>query len=206
VADKYLKEDASGGFQLEDGSGVYLLDDPGATYAAALDATMDIDVNSGNVQKRLRIGIENTGTVIGASAFKLRVSKNGGAYADVTSTSSNVKTFATSNYADGDDVPQLITSGTYQVDNNAAEESTGTFTLTAGIAAATKFEAEIALEFIAADLADNDSLDFRVTQSNATVLDTYTNTANITITKAAGAPAQPSPWQMVGQMGALIAQ
>ena len=80
---------------------------------------------------------------------------------------------------------QLITSGTYQTDNNAAEDNTGTFTLTAGLAAGARFETEIALEFIAADLSNDDSLNFRVTQSDATALDTYTNTANITIAKAA---------------------
>ncbi len=185
MAFKYLLEDASGGFQLEDGSGVLLLDD-GASYAAALDTTYDLDLSGGNAQLRLRIGIENTGGGAGASAFKLRYSKNGGAYADVTSASSNVKVVSTTYFADGDDVPQLITSGTYQSDNNAAEDSTGAFTLTAGLAAAARFEAEIALEFIAADLADNDSLDFRVTQSDATVLDTYTVTANVTINKVTG--------------------
>ena len=159
---------------------------PGASYAGDLDTSIDVDVTGGNVQKRLRIAISNTGTAVGASAFKLRYSKNGGAYADVTASSSNVKTFDTSHFADGDDVGQLIDTGTYQADNNAAEENTGAFTLTAGLAALTKFECEIALEFIAADLADNDSLDFRVTQSDGTVLDTYTNTANATITKGAG--------------------
>lgn len=159
---------------------------PSATYAAALDTTLDIDVTSANVKKRLRIGIENTGSGAGASAFKLRCSRNGGAYFDVTASSTYVKTTASTWFADGDDVPQIITSGTYQSDNNAAEESTGAFTLTAGLAASTKFETEIALEFISADLADNDSLDFRVTQSDGTVLDTYTNTANATITKGGG--------------------
>ncbi len=178
----------------------------GASYAGALDTSIEVDVTAGNVQKRLRIGIENTdATTAGASAYKVRVSKNGGAYADVTASSSNVKTFACANFADGDDVAQLITSGTYQTDNNAAEESTGAFTLTAGLAASTKFETEIALEFISADLANGDSLDFRITQSDGTVLDTYTVTANATITKSGAAPTL-RPWQKLGGLGALIAQ
>lgn len=192
MAFKYLLEDASGGFQLEDGTGVLLIDS-GATWAAALDTGLTVDVSAGNVQQRLRISIENTGGSTGASAFKIRVSKNGGAYADVTASSSNVKTFNTTWFADGDDVPQLITAATYQSDNNAAEESTGAFTLTAGLAASTIFEAEIALEFVAADLADADTLDFRITQSDGTVLDTYTVTPRATIVKSGGFDAATLP-------------
>lgn len=206
MAFKYLKEDASGGYLLEDGSGVLLLDDPNAQWAAALDTDITVDVTAGNVQQRLRISVENTGSGAGASAFKIRVSKNGGAYADVTASSSNVKTFNTANFADGDDVTQLITTGTYQSDNNAAEDSTGAFTLTAGLAAATRFEAEIALEFVAADLANADTLDFRITQSDSTVLTTYTVTPRATITKTGGAVPMLEPWQQRGGLGALMAQ
>ncbi len=187
MAFKYIKEDASGGFLLEDGTSLLLLDDPSATWAEDLDTSHAVDTSGGNVQLRLRIGVENSGTAIGATAFKIRCSRNSGAYFDVTASSTYVKTFGTAYYGDGDDVPQIITSGTYQADNNAAEGNTGAFTLTAGLAVATKFEAEIALEFIAADLSNADTLDFRITQSDATVLDTYTQTARATITAAAAA-------------------
>ena len=42
---------------------------------------------------------------------------------------------------------------------------------------------EVAIELVAADLANADTLDFRITQSDATVLNTYTVTPRITVSK-----------------------
>ena len=157
----------------------------GASWLAALDTTVNIDVGAGNVQRRLRISIENTGTAASGTVFKCQYRKNGGTWTDITASSSNVKTFASAYYADGDDVPQLLTGGTYQSDNNAAEESTGTFTLTAGLAAGSTFETEIALEFIQANVANTDTLDFRIVTSAGVALDAYDFTPQVTIIEGA---------------------
>ena len=105
---------------------------PGASWLAALNTPITVDVTSGNVQLRLRVGVTNSGGT-GATAYKWQYRKDAGAgfgaWTDITASSANVKTFATSHFADGDDVPQLITASAYQSDNNAAEESTGAFTL-----------------------------------------------------------------------------
>jgi hypothetical protein len=157
---------------------------PGAAWLAALNTAINVDVTSGNVQLRLRVGVTNSGGT-GATAYKWRYEKNNsGTLVDITNSSTNVRTFATSDYADGDDVPQLITGGSYQSDNNAAEESTGAFTLAAGLAASTSVESEIALEVIAADLNHTDTLEFFITQVDNTVLDTYTQVPSMAIVKS----------------------
>ena len=184
---KYILEDASGGFLLEDSSGYFLIDNNASWAAIANTGLTNVDVTSGNVRGRLRVSVKNTGDAAGGTGFKWRYSRNSGAKADITSSSSYVKTFDTTWYADGDDVPELLTADTYHTDNNAAEDSTGALTLSAGLATDTAFETEIAYELVSADLADADSIKFYVTLSDNTELDTYTNVPEITIEK--GAPA-----------------
>lgn len=163
---------------------------PGATWRANQDTNVTVDCTAGNQQLRLRAGVINGGGVGSDTGFKWRFSKNAGAYTDLTASSSNVKTFASAHYADGDDVPQILTAGDYLTDNNSAEESTGAFTLGAGLGASERFESETTLELIAADLANNDTLDFRITLADNTVLTTYTVTPRVTIQKGAGDPVR----------------
>jgi hypothetical protein len=159
---------------------------PGAAWLAALNTSTTVDVTSGNAQLRLRVGVTNSGTS-GATAYKWQYRKNAGTWTDLTASSANVKTFASGDFADGDDVPQLITGGAYQSDNNAAEESTGAFTLPAGLAGSTSVESEIALEVISADVANTDTLEFRIVQADNTPLDAYSQTPSMTISKTGAA-------------------
>lgn len=160
---------------------------PGAAWLAALNTAITVDVTSGNVQRRLRVGFANSGGA-GATAYKWQYRKTPtpNTWTDINATSTNVKTFASSDFADGDDVPQLITGGSYQTDNNAAEELTGAFTLPAGLGTAS-VESEIALEVISADLANTETLEFRILQANDTLFDAYTVLPSMTIQKGAAA-------------------
>jgi hypothetical protein len=172
---------------------------PGAAWLAALNTPITVNVTSGNVQLRLRVGITNTGGGSSVTAYKWRFWYTGvtsGPFTDVTSISSPVRTFLTSHFADADDVPQLITGGSYQADNNAAEESTGALTLPAGLAGSTSFESEIALEIIAAAVNDTDTLEFELFQADNTPLDTYTEVPLMTIQKAVAAASLVIPMGM----------
>jgi hypothetical protein len=163
---------------------------PGAAWLAALNTPISVDVSSGNVQLRLRVGIVNTGGPGTVVDYKYKQQRNALGYVDITTTSSMVKTFATSDFADEDDVPQLITGGTYQTNNDAADE-TGGFTLPSALGGDVSFESEIALELIAADLTNGDTLQFRIVELDETLLDTYTQLPSITIVKGVAAADVP---------------
>jgi hypothetical protein len=174
----------SGG--VSNGFAVTLL--PGASWLAALNTGISVNVTSGNALVRLRVGITNSGSN-GATAYKWQYSKNGGTLTDITDVSANVWTFLTAYFADGDDVPQLITGGAYDTDNHAAEESSGAFTMLTGLAGSTSIESEIALELIADDLANADTLEFYIVEADGTPLDTYTEVPMITMIKGVAAAA-----------------
>ena len=126
-------------------------------------------------------------------AFKWQYQKNAGGWVDITAASSNVKTFNSSNFADGDDViSQLLGTETYNSSNAAAEETSGTFTMPNDLLVGTVIETEISVTIISADLANLDDLDFRIVLSDATELDTYTQTATLTdVSKGAGGSIIP---------------
>ena len=173
----------------------------GASWLAALNTPITVDIVTGtdflrdelglvtdaegnlitvqapggpNARVRLRVGIHNTSAILGASGFKWQFRVNAGTWTDLTSSSAHVRTFDSAYFADGDDVPQSITAGSYQANNNAAEESTGEFTLAAGLAGGFYFETELALEIIGADVSlTNDTLDFRIVLASGALLNTY---------------------------------
>jgi len=160
---------------------------PGATWLELINTNTTIDVDGGNVSKRLRILVKNTGGASTAQAFKYRFSKNSGAYGDMTAVSSSIRTVGTANFADGDDlVDSLLGSGTLVTNNNAAEETSGTFTLGTQFVGVDEIETELSFQVVAADLANTDTIDIRVYESDATAFTTYTQTPRITITKTGG--------------------
>ena len=165
----------------------------GATWRANLNTDITgLNVDS-DVPLRLRYEIKITVAPATTPAFKWQYRKNGGTWTDITAASSNVKTLNSANFADGDDViSQLLGTEAYNSSNAAAEETSGTFTMPNDFLVGTVIETEIAVTIISADLANLDDLDFRIVKSNATVLDTYTQTATLTdVSKGAGGSIIP---------------
>lgn len=149
----------------------------GASWAAALNTA--ITLVAGTV-RRLRVRIENTGSG-DAPAFQWQARRNAGAWQNVTTTSSVCRAVATSWYADGDDVPELLTgSGTYLGNNDAADE-TGAITLPAPLAAASAFECELAFQLVSGDVVPNDTVELRLVLHDGTVLDSYAVMPTITV-------------------------
>ena len=163
-------------------AGDYLPVAAGATWLAAINTNFDVDVSAGNVQLRLRVAFTVTGGT-GGTAFKWIYAKNGGAVTDITASSSNVKTFNSAHFADADDVPQFLSSGTYVTNNNAAEESTGAFTLGTAIDVDEDVESEIAIEVIAADVAHANVLTFGIVEGDGTLFTTYTQFPSLLVIK-----------------------
>ncbi|MDJ0950954.1 MAG: hypothetical protein QNJ94_18740 [Alphaproteobacteria bacterium] len=163
----------------------FKLKDAGATWLANKDTDVNIDVTSGNVQKRLRLEIDNSGGEATTPSFRWIYSKNSGAYATITASSSNIRTKSTTHFADGDDCDEsLLGAGTLITNNNGAEESTGVMTMGANFSGSSEIECELSFELVSADLANNDTIDIRLEENDGTDFDTYTETPRITITKS----------------------
>lgn len=165
--------------------------DAGATWNAALNAGVNVDVSSGNATIRLRVRFRDTANgATGATAFKWRYSKNVGAYADLTGASANVRLKTSAYYANGFDTVELFEADGYYyyVDNNAGLDTAGTFTLGVGLHGFRVVETEACLEVVAADVANGDTLDFRVAldDGSSTPFTTYTQTPRITVVEGGG--------------------
>ena len=157
----------------------------GASWLAALNTDVNIDVTSGNVQKRLRIELDAGGNVSKTPTFKYKYSKNGGAYADITTSSNDIQVSDSTHFTDGDDCAvQLLGSDTFITNNNGAVDATdGSFTMGATFTTGQEIETELSFNLIAADLSNADVIDIRI-YDNDNAISTYTQTPRITITKS----------------------
>src|SRR5215216_1605634 len=148
---------------------------------------------------RLRLGMDNTGTGAMVTGPQLRVSKNGGAYQAVTTTSTIVKgTDASPTASSASDASLTTTTfdltagsgtavaGRYSEAGNPTSPKTGAGNYT---------EVEFGLQIVAADVAAGDTIDFRL-QDGVTVFTTYSVTPRITIPAVPSAPGSPVSYQL----------
>jgi len=166
-----------------------------ATWPVAVNTTNDYDLGAGNVNARLRFAIFDTGESA-ISSGQLQFSINGGAYNNLTNTSTGCQYYNSANLTDTNDCTQQINATTFEATNEGVIETgsggIGEFN-NSGI------EHEYTITFIAADLANNDSINFRVSDPAV-----YTNTANATITIAGGTAFTQTITGSITPVGALI--
>ncbi len=164
-------------FQADNGS------ESAGTLLGSLSTAYSGSVSSGNLQLALRVRLQESGGAAGATTddYQLQVSKNGGAFASVTTSSANVKAFASANLTDAGTTTNRLGAGTGSF--VAGEISEDGLVDDRQITASNYTEMLYAIEVIAADVADADTLDFRVLFNGATF--TYTVTPRITVSKAA---------------------
>lgn len=157
-----------------------------ATVAANENTGLTLRVNDGLTRTVLRISLAETGagSIAGATTddYQLQVSRNGGAFANVTAASSVVRGFNSANLTDAG-----ITT------NNANLSDPGSGLFSGGevsenglvsdrqITANNFTEFLYTLEVVTADVAHNDTLDFRVLLNGATTNMTYSVTPRITV-------------------------
>lgn len=136
----------------------------------------------------LRLSVQETANSGGASTddWQLQYSKNGGAYTDVTTSSSNVKGYNSGSLTDAGATTNRATNG-------ISDPGTGSFV--AGLisedglldnhqlTAANYTEHLFSLTIVAADTAAGDTLDFRILYKGAATNMTYSVTPRITVTK-----------------------
>lgn len=152
-----------------------------ATWKAAVDTAYPINPSLSQ-SHRLRIGVrEETGASDNNTAFRLQYSKNGGAWTDVTTSSSNVQAASSSNVSDGTQTTQQITSSTFAggelaVGDAVAGDNTGIDFSGLDVA-----EVEFSITVVSADVVQDDTIELRVVFDGGTVLSTYNSLATINV-------------------------
>ena len=156
-----------------------------ATWIAALNTnfTQDVDTNF-----RIRFLIQETEDVADANVqFQLQYNYEGGGWNDVNGSSSVVRSFASSEFTDGDDTTQQLGSGTFISNNDCMDEANGLvgganldFTATAN----QEVEAEFCIQIRDADTSGGDTIQLRLIKEADEALTTYTNTPTITVPNA----------------------
>lgn len=142
----------------------------GATAMAAANTTPVIPLNT---TKYLRVRVTNTGGT-GATAYRWAYSLSGGAWTAITTVSSVIRAVAAADFANDEDVPNVLGNATgYVTDNNAATED-GTISLTAALPANGVFESVLAFQRL-----DSGPIQIRLELNDGTAFTTYTNTPTI---------------------------
>lgn len=182
----------------------------GSTEIAAENANITRLVVSNSVVL-LRIGLQESGSgsVSGATTddYQLQYSKNGGAFTNVNGATTNVRGFASANLTDAGTTTQRLSAGGGSF--VAGEISEDGLVDDRQITANNHTELLYALEVVAADVAEGDTLDFRVLLNGATTNMTYTVTPRLTVTKTESLPAGMAsmvpPRRSSGVSAAMIA-
>lgn len=133
---------------------------------------------------RIRFTVSNTGTTnTSINPWSIWVSRNGGAYSQVTTTSAAVRMDPTASTDVGSvtlsSTQRLLTAGTGTAANGLATDdnnATGALRLSAS----TYCEFEFGMRLVLGGVNDNDTLDFRV-RFNGAVLNSYTITPRIIV-------------------------
>lgn len=138
----------------------------GSTAAGAEDTSVDFTV-SADLIKHLRVLIEETGGANGANSddWKLQYNKNSAGWNDVTASSSNVQSDSASQLSEGTGTSNRATDGLTDPGGSFAggeQDDTDGVHDNLRITSNNFVENVWAFKFIEADLADNDSIDFRV--------------------------------------------
>lgn len=135
---------------------------------------------------RIRFTLDEYNDKVSSFTPTLYVSKNSGAYAAVTTSSSNVQATTSAQFTDADLCStQLLGSPTAGAFEAIGEGSTdGACDLAQLNSKSGFFECEFCVYIVDADVADADTLDFRV-YDNGSPTDTYTRTPRVTVSKGA---------------------
>lgn len=154
----------------------------GSTAAAAQNTNVTRTDGSSSADIHLRVAIWD-GLGSGGSAsddWQLQYSRNGGAYTNVTTSSSYIKGFNSSSLTDAGATTQRLTGATGSF--GAGEISEDGLVDDLLVSSSTNTELLYSLTLVYADCNNGDTLDFRVLQNGVTI--TYSVTPRITVSKS----------------------
>lgn len=182
--------------------------DTAATWAAAegADYTPPSASIGTSTPFRIRFTVSNTGAMSAAAApWQIYASRNGGAYAPVTTASTFVKAANASTSADETAITSAqLTAGTGSRVNGLYDETgaTGNFALNAG----NYTELEFGIVLDPDQVAEGDTYDFRV-YYNDTALTTYSDTPRVTVpTETKTPPRKIKGYQFSNNASTLTGQ
>jgi hypothetical protein len=148
--------------------------DAGVGVSTAIDRYLDGDQSLG-----LRIRLQITNAVSGASTddFQLQYAKNGGAFANLTTATTDVKAFASANLTDQGATTNRLGAGTGSfVAGLVSEDGLAD---NKQVTASNYSEFLYTVQLVAANLADGDVITFRVLRNGSTI--TYSVTPQVTV-------------------------
>jgi hypothetical protein len=119
-----------------------------------------------------------------ASNIALKLQRNwsgGGGWVDVTTSSSVVKAVAHPYIADGSDCTQQIGAGSFLSNNDGFSEDGTCGGSVLDFAGNDETEVEFMVEIIGSDVTTGQTIDFRVVQTDDTIMDNYNHTPTVTI-------------------------
>ena len=173
-----------------------------ATWLEIINTSHDFDLSSGNVDARLRfLAQEINNVAMDDQEFYIMFQINAGGYSQLKAVSIGCVYYNSVNLTDDGSTTLQIGSGTHIDPNDGITEHgiSGDIAVENDFAGNDELEVEATIRFVAVDLSNGDSIDFRLylnaaddftTKGNPTA-GGYTQTANATITKA-GASFQPA--------------
>ena len=182
--------------------------DPGTPNWISTENQSTAVVIDADTNFRIRFVVSNSGTANSTSDFGLYVNKNSTSYAAVTASSSNVQAADASSSADA----TALTTSNFQLTAGTGTAANGEYSED-GVAGANLsngdyFEVEFGVTIISGDVADGDTLDFRVYYGGS-AMDQYDTNATprvevneLTVNAGAGSAAGTSTATAVGERDA----
>ncbi len=160
----------------------------GTESGAAIIGSQDVSPAKGDLdidtifQYRQGIEEDNGGGWMNYSV-KLQVEKNGiGGFVDVNASSANVQSIATASITDGADTTQRVSSMTFDTSNGGFDEVDGTAGDGSSDFTNNGTEVLFSIQIIGDDVADDDTLLFRVVLTSGAAFDNYPDPVGGTIT------------------------
>ena len=140
---------------------------------------------------------EMGGTVAGNTDAQFQYNKNGAGWVNITTTSSVVKAVAVAAFTNGQNCTKRLSgTGTFETSAAGCTEDGSSGGPSNDIPASGNSETEAGLQIVFADIANNDTIQFRFTSPDWTV--TYTITPSLTITVSGPVVVTPSPISAIG--------
>jgi hypothetical protein len=160
-------------------------------WHAALDANPAQGVIAVDTTFLLRFTVQETGgTAAGNTDQQFQCALNGGAFQNITTTSTIVKAVTTTVFANGADLTKRLTgTGTFESSGDGGTHDGLSGGAQNDIAASGNSETECALQIVSADVANDDVITFRLTSPDFTI----TNDVVPTLTVAESAPVVVIP-------------
>lgn len=142
---------------------------------------------------RLRLAVTETngGSTGGGVEFQLQYNLNGAGWNNITTSSSVVQATTSEYFADGDTTTQQITTNTF-TGGEMAEDGIAGDVNKIEFSGNDINECEWKLDFVDADVSNNDTIQFRAILGDGTLLDSYTNTPTVTVSTSQSLTSQRS--------------